>query len=233
MSEENQEVMESQQGSEEGQTMETTEVTAEQVDETANEGQETKESGKKENKVVEFIKELAIYCLIFIAVLYLVPNYVCARTVVDGPSMKNTLHNRDSVLLDKLSYHIVEPKRFDVIVFYHFMDPENPDKKDKDAYEFYVKRIIGLPGETVQIVGDEIYINGELLEENYGKDPITDEGRATEPIVLGEDEYFVLGDNREVSVDSRYESVGNIKKDWIVGKVRVRVYPFDSMGIIK
>ena len=147
--------------------------------------------------------------------------------------MKNTLHNRDSVLLDKLSYHIVEPKRFDVIVFYHFMDPENPDKKDKDAYEFYVKRIIGLPGETVQIVGDEIYINGELLEENYGKDPITDEGRATEPIVLGEDEYFVLGDNREVSVDSRYESVGNIKKDWIVGKVRMRVYPFDSMGIIK
>ena len=121
------------------------------------------------------------------------------------------------MLLDKLSYHFVEPKRFDVIVFYHLMDPENPDKKDKDAYEFYVKRIIGLPGETVQIVGDEIYINGELLEENYGKDPITDEGRATEPIVLGEDEYFVLGDNREVSVDSRYESVGNIKKDWIVG----------------
>lgn len=233
MSEENEELMETNESTQEGETVEPTVDAAEQVDVTAAEEKNVAEPAKKENKVLEFFKELAIYCIIFVAVLYLVPNYVCARTVVDGPSMKNTLYNKDSVLLDKLSYRFTDPKRFDVVVFYHFMDPENPDKKDKDAYEFYVKRIIGLPGETVQIIGDEIYINGELLEENYGKDPITDEGRATEPIVLGEDEYFVLGDNREVSVDSRYESVGNIKKDWIVGKVRVRVYPFDSMGIIK
>lgn len=71
------------------------------------------------------------------------------------------------------------------------------------------------------------------MEEHYGKDPISDAGRAGEEIVLGEDEYFVMGDNREVSIDSRSPEVGNIKKDWILGKVCVRVYPFDKIGCVE
>lgn len=101
------------------------------------------------------------------------------------------------------------------------------------SYDFYVKRIIGLPGETVQIVDDTIYINGEPLEENYGKDPIRNPGVAAEPFTLDDDEYFVLGDNREVSQDSRYEEVGNIKRDKIVGKAWLRIYPISKFGFLK
>lgn len=192
----------------------------------------------KQKKWKGILKELAIYVIMFVAIVYLVPNYVCARTVVDGPSMKNTLKNDDSVLLDKLTYHVADPKRFDVIVFYHFNDRNNPDKKDPDAYDLYVKRVIGLPGEKVSLEPNEdgtysIYINDELLEENYGKDPIEDPGRVIESIQLGEDEYFVMGDNRDVSVDSRYEEVGNIKRDWILGKVRFRIFPLKQMKVVK
>ena len=97
--------------------------------------------------------------------------------------------------------------------------------------EYYVKRVIGLPGETVQIIGEEIYINGELLKEDYGKEPITNPGRAAEPITLGEDEYFVLGDNREVSLDSRYTQVGNVKRENIGGKAILRIWPLNQFGI--
>ena len=71
------------------------------------------------------------------------------------------------------------------------------------------------------------------MEEHYGKDPISDSGRAEEEITLGEDEYFVLGDNREVSIDSRSSSVGNVRREWILGKVCARVYPFDKIGSVK
>ena len=154
--------------------------------------------------------------------------------------MESTLQDKDNILVEKLSYRFGDPKRFDIVIFYHFFDDEFAedgekvvhDKTDEESYDFYVKRIIGLPGETVQIVGETIYINGEPLEENYGKDPITYEGVAEEPIKLGEDEYFVLGDNREVSQDSRYEEVGNIKKDLIVGKAWLRLYPLKKIGFL-
>lgn len=188
--------------------------------------------GKKlsKEKIVGIVKELLLYVMIIVTCTFLIPNYVIAKTIVDGDSMETTLQNKDNVLVERVSYYLEDPERFDVIVFYHFFDLENQNKKDSDAYEYYVKRVIGLPGETVQIIGETIYINGEPLEEQYGKDPITDPGRASEPITLGEDEYFVLGDNREVSKDSRDGSVGNIKEDWIVGRVCVRVYPFSKIG---
>ena len=104
---------------------------------------------------------------------------------------------------------------------------------EEPSYDYYVKRIIGLPGETVQIVGDTIYINQKPLKEHYGKDPISNPGIAAEPFTLDKDEYFVLGDNREVSQDSRYEEVGNISKDKIVGKAWLRIYPLNKFGILK
>lgn len=194
--------------------------------------EEVKKVVSKRKKIFSIIGELMIYAMIIVSCAFLIPNYVVAKTVVSGESMENTLKDKDVLLVEKVSYRLDDPERFDMIVFYHFWDNNNPDKKDKDAYEFYVKRVIGLPGETVQIKDGTIYINGEALEEHYGKDVIAEEGRASEEITLGEDEYFVLGDNREVSIDSRSEEVGNVKKDWILGQVCARVYPFDKIGIL-
>jgi signal peptidase I len=123
--------------------------------------------------------------------------------------------------VEKVSYHFTNPERFDVVVFY-------PDEEDRT--EYYVKRVIGLPGETIQIIGDNIYINDELLEENYGKQEIVYSGIAALPLVLGEDEYFLMGDNRYVSFDSRYEEVGPVEKNQIAGKALVRIWPINKIG---
>ena len=100
---------------------------------------------------------------------------------------------------------------------------------------YYIKRIIGLPGETIQIdeVGT-IYINGEVLQESYGREIISEKhrGLASEPITLGEDEYFVMGDNRNNSSDSRLAEVGNIKRDQIIGRAWVRIWPLKDFGVI-
>lgn len=204
----------------------------------ANDGQNEKKPLSK--RILSGIMELMLYVVIALVCIFVIPKYVVQRTEVSGPSMESALQNKDSILVEKLSYRFGEPKRFDVVIFYHFFEDEYEedgqkavhDKKDEDSYEFYVKRIIGLPGETVQIVDETIYINGEPLEENYGKDPISYQGVAADPIKLGDDEYFVLGDNREVSKDSRYAEVGNVKKDLIVGKAWLRVYPFNKIGFL-
>ncbi|MEG0961784.1 MAG: signal peptidase I, partial [Lachnospiraceae bacterium] len=99
---------------------------------------------------------------------------------------------------------------------------------------YYIKRVIGLPGEKVQIAENgSIYINGSILEESYGKETMINPGTALEEITLGEKEYFVLGDNRNNSKDSRDPSVGVIHKKDIIGKAWCRVYPFDSIQLIK
>lgn len=136
----------------------------------------------------------------------------------------NTLKDGENLLAEKVSYRFGEPKRFDVIVFY-------PYGRDNDAY--YIKRVIGLPGETVQIKGSTIYIDGKPLKENYGKDPIDYAGIAEKPIKLGDDEYFVLGDNREISRDSRYEEVGKVKRKNIEGRAVLRIYPFNKFGTFR
>lgn len=138
--------------------------------------------------------------------------------------MEPRLSNEDNLIVDKITYRFKNPERFDIIVF--------PFQYDKNT--FYIKRIIGLPGETVYIDYDgNIYINDELLVEGYGKEVIEDPGLAYTPITLGEDEYFVLGDNRNNSSDSRDPSVGNIKREDIIGRAWIRILPFDKIGFIK
>ncbi len=170
------------------------------------------------------IFDLLFYALLIFVCIYILPNYVIQRTIVDGTSMENTLNNGDNLYVEKLSCRFDALKRFDIIVFYPF---------GRDFKDYYVKRIIGLPGETVQIKGSDIYINGEILKENYGKDPIIDPGRASDPITLAKDEYFVLGDNRSVSRDSRTEEVGNVKKGNIGGRAFFRIKPLNKFGAIK
>ena len=159
--------------------------------------------------VVKEIFSTILYILVVLLGTYLLITFVGQRTSVSGSSMEPTLSNNDQLILDKISYRFSEPQRFDIIVF-----PFQYAEKT-----FYVKRIIGLPGETVQIdLQGNIYINGQILNEDYGKETINFAGLAVEPITLGDDEYFVMGDNRNNSSDSRDPSVGNIRRSNIIGK---------------
>ena len=150
--------------------------------------------------------------------------FIAQRITVVGSSMYPALENGDNLFVNKLAYKISEPERFDVIVFpYRYGHGEH-----------YIKRIIGLPGEEVYIDNSgSIYINGELLTENYGREVIQDAGAASCPIQLGPDEYFVLGDNRNHSADSRDLSVGNVKQSEIIGKVSLRIWPLNAFGSIR
>lgn len=163
-----------------------------------------------------------VYILIVICATYLIVTYVGQRTKVSGDSMQATLYDGDNLIVDKISYRFRDPKRFEIVVF--------PYRYTKDTY--YIKRIIGLPGETVQIKDGYVYINGELLEENYGLEVMISAGNASEPITLGEDEYFVLGDNRNHSSDSRDSSVGVLHRDELIGRAWIRIWPLDSIGVI-
>ena len=138
--------------------------------------------------------------------------------------MDPMLNDGDYLIVDKISYRFQEPKRYDIIVF--------PFRYAEETY--YIKRIIGMPGETVYIDDQGlIYIDGEVLKESYGKEPVADPGRAYEAVTLGEDEYFVMGDNRKNSSDSRDPVVGNIHRDEFIGKAWMRIWPFNKMGMIK
>lgn len=165
-----------------------------------------------------------VYILIVICATYLIVTYVGQRTKVSGDSMLNTLHDEDNLIVDKISYRFRDPERFEIIVF--------PYRYAENTY--YIKRIIGLPGETVQIIDGYVYINGAKLNEQYGREVIDRDkyGLAAEPVTLGEDEYFVLGDNRNHSSDSRESSVGVLKREELIGRAWVRIWPLDSIGVI-
>ncbi|MCM1160077.1 MAG: signal peptidase I [Roseburia sp.] len=174
--------------------------------------------------VLKEVLSTSIYILIVLAVTYLVITFVGQRTRVSGESMTPTLQENDNLIVDKITYRFKDPERFDIIVF--------PYRYQKKTY--YIKRIIGMPGETIYI--DEqgnIFIDGEILDESYGKEVIRYQGRASKPITLGDDEYFVMGDNRNGSSDSREEDVGNISRKEIIGRAWVRIYPFDKFGVLK
>ncbi len=176
------------------------------------------------NRKLKEVLSTSLYLLVVLVLTFLVVTYVGQRTKVMGSSMVPTLNDGDNLIVDKISYRFSEPERFDIIVF--------PFRYAEKTY--YIKRIIGLPGETVFIDEDgNIFINDVLLKESYGYEVITDPGRAYEPITLGDDEYFVLGDNRNNSSDSRDPVVGNIHRDEFIGKAWMRIWPFNEVGMIK
>ena len=178
------------------------------------------------DKMKEFLKStgstiLSVALVCVVTLLFM--KFVAQRTDVDGESMMYTLHDKDVLMADKLTYRFSDPKRFDIVIFPYPQDPS----------EYFIKRVIGLPGETVQIDYEgNIYINGEVLEEHYGAEVIQNPGRAVDPVTLGDDEYFVMGDNRNYSMDSREPLVGNIKGSDIIGRTWLRIYPFSSFGVI-
>ena len=170
---------------------------------------------------IRAVLELILYFALVAGITFLIIHFVGQRTVVNGVSMQPTLSDGDNLIVDKLSYRFHDPDRFDIIVF-----PQEDGR-------YFIKRIIGLPGENVQIDEDGfIYINGEKLMESYGKEVMRDPGLAKDGIDLGADEYFVLGDNRNVSEDSRSADIGNVKKSDIYGQAWFVAYPWDNFGFV-
>ena len=163
-----------------------------------------------------------LYILLIIGITYLIITFVGQRTKVDGHSMEPTLSDGDNLIVDKLSYRFRDPQRYDIIVF--------PYKHAQITY--YIKRIIALPGETVQVKDGEVYINGKLYKEKNFPN-IINPGLAEQQITLGKNEYFVLGDNRNHSADSRDPSVGILTRDDLIGRAWVRIFPLNKIGVIR
>lgn len=173
----------------------------------------------------EIIKELSgwlLYIVLIIALTWTVVTFAGQRTEVSGSSMETTLSDKDQLIVDKMTYRFRDPKRYDIVVFpYQYQDNT-----------YYIKRIIGLPGETVQILSGMVYIDGMRLDEHYGDEIMENPGIAEEPLTLGEDEYFVLGDNRNNSSDSRASDVGLIHRKDLIGRAWIRVWPLSQIGVI-
>ena len=173
----------------------------------------------------EIIKELSgwlLYIGLIIALTWTGVTFVGQRTEVSGSSMETTLSDKDQLIVDKMTYRFRDPKRYDIVVFpYQYQDNT-----------YYIKRIIGLPGETVQILSGMVYIDGMRLDEHYGNELMENPGIAEEPLTLGEDEYFVLGDNRNNSSDSRASDVGLIHRKDLIGRAWIRVWPLSQIGVI-
>ena len=180
-----------------------------------------KENEEKKRSALSIVVELLIYAILVVVCVFWVPEHVVQRTVVKGESMENTLHDEESLLVNKLKYKFSDPERYDIVVFY---------PKGRDVDEYYVKRVYGLPGETIQIKENDILVNGEKIDDEYAKNVMDDAGIAEEPITLGEDEYFLLGDNRMVSLDRRDPEVGLVKKENIAGHVALRIWPLSQFG---
>ena len=181
------------------------------------------ETPEQEQSIWRSVGGTLLYLLVIVLLTWVIVTFVGQRTKVDGHSMEPTLSDGDNLIVDKLSYRFRDPERYDIIVF--------PYQHAENTY--YIKRIIGLPGETVQVIDGYMYINGKKLDEHYGAEVMEDPGIAAEPITLGEDEYFVLGDNRNHSSDSRDPSVGVLHRDDIMGRAWIRIWPFDKFGVIK
>lgn len=171
-------------------------------------------------ELLEWIKTISISLVIAMGVTFIVQP-----TIVSGQSMYPTLENNDYLFINKLAYKTEEPKRGDILVFKtELIDSKSNKKKN------LVKRVIALPGEHIAIKDSEVYINGKLLNENYIKD-ISTSGDID--IVVPENEIFVMGDNRPYSRDSRSYEIGTVSINDIIGKVSMRVYPFDKLGNIE
>ena len=171
---------------------------------------------------------IEMFVIVLLSVV-MITSFLFRHTIVDGPSMNNTLQHGDHLIISGMFY---TPERGDIVVFEDY----STALKNKAV----VKRVIGLPGETVEIRfnenGDVVaYINGKLLDESYAynsADRNIDVSNFNKPIVLGDDEIFVMGDNRYNSFDSRSSSVGPIKTNTVLGKVLIRFFPFDKFGTV-
>jgi signal peptidase I len=180
---------------------------------------------KLNSKVLKDVFEMIVGSLAAIFLAFVIVFSVGMRTSVIGDSMEPVLYNGQEILMNRVIYRLTSPKRGDVIVFL-------PNGNEHSHY--YVKRVVGLPGETIQIKEGRVYIDNVLLDEDEDLDKMIDAGIAQNELTLAADEYFVLGDNRNSSEDSRSGNIGAVKKDDIVGKAWFHMGTTEeSMGLIE
>ncbi|MCR5685575.1 MAG: signal peptidase I [Lachnospiraceae bacterium] len=175
------------------------------------------ERAEKFKKRFWAVFRMALAIALAILAAWAITRYALEKTDMVGNSMAPTLSDKDIILINKLAYIRKQPKRFDVIVF----------ELNGREHRFYcIRRVIGLPGEQIKIEDGVVYINGEALDEPIMAEPAVIEGLARETITLDEDEYFVLGDNRNDSEDSRFAHVGNVVDSQIIGRAWLRLSQF-------
>ena len=180
---------------------------------------------KLNSKLIKDIFEVLVGSVVAVFLAFVIIFSVGMRPSVIGDSMEPTLYNAQEILISRFAYKLSSPKRGDVIVFL---------PNGNQNTHLYVKRVIGLPGETVQILNGSVYIDGSLLEEDEQYDRMSDSGIAVNEITLANDEYFVLGDNRNSSEDSRSGNIGPVKKNTIIGKAWFHMASGqDGMGTVK
>lgn len=183
-------------------------------------------SRQKRKTNVKLVKEVSLWILqiaLTILLAFTFVYFIGLRTSAVGQSMAETIYNGDNILVNRFIYAVSNPKPNDIIVF-------KPNGNEKS--HLYIKRVIGVPGDTVQIKKGIVYVNGEIFSEAISTSSIEEAGIAAEPIILKEDEYFVLGDNRNNSEDSRFANIGNIRKEHIIGKVWFRIVSWKEFGFL-
>jgi signal peptidase I len=169
--------------------------------------------------LVEWLLSIALAFLLF----FIFRNYVFRFANVKGSSMEPTLMHNDMVLLSRYSYRLSDPVPGDIIAFPF---KENPS-------EYYIKRVVGLPGDEINLSEQRFLVNGKPLDDMFSRDGIFSMGDVQFPLIVEENTYFMLGDNRNGSKDSRFSSVGCIERDDMVGKVIFRVWPPRSLGTVE
>jgi len=178
---------------------------------------------KSQKKKMQRLLKNSLYMLGILLLVFGITRFIGEKTIVEGSSMEPSLSDGDYLITEKLSYKFGDPKRFDIIVF--------PYRHNSSQY--IVKRVIALPGERVAIKDGVVFINDEELTDIYGKGTLAADKSLERGLLLGADEYFVLGDNREESIDSRNEEIGAVKREFIMGRVCFRMLPADKMGKVK
>ena len=173
------------------------------------------------------IGRVVFHWLLFIAVLLLMLSVLIhmirQKIRVEDYSMYPVLEEGDQVVVDRISYRFRKPSRNEIVIF----------TSQYSNGSRFMRRIIALPGETVQILNGKIYVNQELQEQEENNELISRPGLAARPVTLGENEYFVLSENREDSSDSREPAIGNVRLETIEGRVLLRIWPLTRIGVVK
>jgi len=183
--------------------------------------EEKSQKKSSSDKLLQFLDWIKTFLLVILIGLF-ITLFVAQRNTISGPSMEPTLHDKDQIIVEKISKHF-SINRGDIITI---------DETDEDhPNNLLIKRVIGLPGEKIELKDGKVFVDDQLLQEDYleqGVETKADPVRNEQVVTLGENEYYVLGDNRPVSKDSR--RIGPVHKDQIIGKLLLRFYPFDSIG---
>ena len=185
---------------------------------------EEQQEGKKKSEksqMREFFS-LILYVAGVVLLSIVLNKFVIQKVEVDGPSMNTTLKTGQQLMVQKVSYHFTDPKRGDIVVF-------QPPGYEDDT--LYIKRVIGVPGDRVQIIDGYIYLNGKKYDDPQWREEILDPGIAEEEVTVGEGEYFVVGDNRNDSTDSR--EFGAVEKSRIMGEAVLRIWPLNKVGLLE